>query len=239
MTRREEQTLTFLREKLQENPAFQEDPAAGAYRLEHSLRVARIGGEIAEREGFDRENTVLACLLHDISYCEKFETREDWLNHGRRSASIARNFLLELGVEPKTVEEMCYAIAIHVDDHADFPGERTAFALTVGDADNIDRFDVYRLYETLETVKFSGMTLREKAAHVEKTLGMLEEYLALPFGTQTATAMWRERIEYYRGFYSRLARQIAASTPPTDADGAPAGEESGTHDRMMGISGRF
>ena len=35
-------------------------------------------------------------------------------------------------------------IAIHVDDEADFEGERTALALTIGDCDNIDRFDTYR-----------------------------------------------------------------------------------------------
>ena len=36
-----------------------------------------------------------------------------------------------------------------LDEKADFPGERTPFALSVGAADNIDRFDVFRIHETL------------------------------------------------------------------------------------------
>ena len=60
------------------------------------------------------------------------------------------------------VNEICYGIAIHVEDEADFEWVRTPFSETVGDADNIDRFDAHRIYETLEYLKLSEMSLANK-----------------------------------------------------------------------------
>jgi len=240
MTAREKQTVAFLRAKLEENPVFHEHPMAKDYRLEHSFRVAHIGREIARKEGFNEEHMTLACLLHDVSYCRRFESKEDWISHGREAAAIARPFLLELGLEKPVVEEICYGIAIHVDDRSDFDGERTAFALTVGDADNIDRFDTYRLYETLETANYSQLPLAEKTAYVNQTMGRLQQNLKLPFATETGTALWRDRIGYYLSFYQRLADQLAASVEPgcslLEKTEAP---ENATNDWMMGVSGRF
>ena len=119
------------------------------YRLEHSFRVANIAKEIAKKEGLDLEGLVIAGLLHDISYSETFKNENDWKNHGRKSAQIAKPFLEGLGMNSNRIQEICYGIAIHVDDEADFEGMKTPFSISVGDADNIDRFDVYRIYETL------------------------------------------------------------------------------------------
>lgn len=162
MTERIARTEAFLREKLKESPYFAEHPEAGAYRLEHSFRVARIGAAIARAEGMDEELMTMACLLHDVSYCRAMLDQDTWKDHGRSSAHIARPFLESLDLPEMVIGEMCYGIAIHVDDAADFPGERTAFAGTIQDADNIDRFDVYRLYETLENMSFSKLSLAEK-----------------------------------------------------------------------------
>ena len=211
MTERIARTEVFLREKLKESPYFVEHPEAGAYRLEHSFRVARIGAAIARKEGMDEELMTIACLLHDVSYCRAMLDQDSWKEHGRASARIARPFLESLGLEPAAVGEMCYGIAIHVDDAADFPGERTAFAVTVQDADNIDRFDAYRLYETLESMSFSKLSLAEKTAHVERTRQRLEEYRDMPFATAAATELWRERIGFYLDFYRRLGEQFSAS----------------------------
>ena len=202
MTEKIKKTEAFLRARLKESPYFQEHPEAGAYRLEHTFRVARIGMSIARAEGMDPEALAMACLLHDVSYCRwsAASTQEDWLDHGRESARIARPFLESLGLPPDVTGEICYGVAIHVDDKADFPGEATAFARTVGDADNIDRFDVYRLYETLESMSFSKLSLGEKQAHVAKTLERLEKFLEMPLATPAATALWRERIGVYRDF---------------------------------------
>ena len=131
---------SFLKDTFAASTHLQANPTEAAYRLEHSYRVANIAKTIAEAEGFDVTNAVVAGLLHDIAYCEEMVTREDWKNHGRRSAAIARPFLESLGLGENAVNEICYGIAIHVDDEADFRWERTPICETVGDADNIDPF---------------------------------------------------------------------------------------------------
>ncbi len=226
-----EKTIAFLRQKLQENPYFTTYPEKGVYRLEHPLRVAAIGREIAEKEGFDMEAMSLACLLHDVSYCRPFATPQDWKNHGRDSAEIARPFLEELGLEKNVVGEICYGIAIHVDGKADFPGADSPFALTVGDADNIDRFGVYRIYETLASMDFRKLPMEEQRGHVARTRVRLEAYREIPFATATATGMWRDRIGFWQEFYRRLAVQLGVpnvSQPP-----------SGDEERFLGLAGRF
>ena len=154
---------------------------------------------------------MIAGLLHDIAYCEEMATREDWQNRGRRSAAIARPFLESIGLDRDRVNEICYGIAIHVDDRADFSWERTPFCETVGDADNIDRFDAYRIYETLQYQKFSEVSLEEKQEIVASTLTRLEKLREMKLGTRTATAIWVQRLDYYASFYEKLRDQLANS----------------------------
>lgn len=205
-----EQTEAFLKRKFDAAIYLNAHPDAKAYRLEHSYRVANIARRIAQQEGFDETELVIAGLLHDVSYCEEFG-EDGWIEHGRRAARIARPFLTELGLAEARVDEICYAIAIHVDDEADFPGERTPFALSVGDADNIDRFDVYRIHETLTADGFLGMAFPQKLQYAEKRLRKLRELLDLPMGTKTAEALWRSRLSFYSSFFEKLAEQLACS----------------------------
>lgn len=206
-----ELAMAFLKRKFDESEYFYDKKSEKDYRFEHSVRVANIGKKIAEKENMDADAMVIACLLHDISYCNEFESREEARNHGRYSAKIARPFLEEIGMEPETIEDICYGIAIHVDDKADFPGERTVFALSVGDADNIDRFDAYRIFENLKWVKYDEMTLSEKNEHVNKVLERLESYKNLDFATKTSREMWLEKLEYQIVFYEKLRAQIKNS----------------------------
>ena len=218
-----EQTEAFLKRKFDSAVYLNAHPDAKAYRLEHSYRVANIARRIAQQEGFDETELVIAGLLHDVSYCEEFG-EDGWIEHGRRAARIARPFLTELGLAADRVDEICYAIAIHVDDEADFPGERTPFALSVGDADNIDRFDVYRIHETLTADGFLGMAFRQKLQYAEKRLRKLRELLDLPMGTKTAEAMWRSRLSFYSSFFEKLVEQLACSEAvQTEPSPAPDG----------------
>ena len=204
-------TETFLKDTFAVSSNLQQHPTEAAYRLEHSYRVANIAKQIAEAEGFDVTYAVIAGLLHDIAYCEEMQTREARMNHGRRSAAIARPFLESLGLSADAENEICYGIAIHVDDEADFEWERTAFCETVGDADNIDRFDAYRFFETLEYLKFSEMTLEEKLEKVTSTIDRLTKYKEMKLGTATAKSLWLQRLEYYIGFYEKLKVQLENS----------------------------
>ena len=205
-------TEAFLKETFVASTYLQANPTERDYRLEHSYRVANIAKAIAEAEGFDVTNAVVAGLLHDIAYCEEMVTREDRMNHGRRSATIARPFLESLGLNADAVNEICYGIAIHVDDEADFQWERTPFCETVGDADNIDRFDAYRIYETLEYLKFSEMSFADKQEKLASTIEKLNRFKEMKLGTATAKNLWIQRLDYYIGFYEKLKAQLDNST---------------------------
>ena len=204
-------TESFLKETFAASEYLQDNPADRDYRLEHSFRVANLAKTIAEKEGFSVTNAVIAGLLHDIAYCEEIPTREAWKNHGRRSAAIARPFLSGLGLADHDVEEICYSIAIHVDDEADFPWERTSFSEVVGDADNLDRFDVYRIYETLQSAKFSEKNLDEKKQSVSSMLEQLRRLRTIPFGSDTASTIWQQRLDFYISFYEKLDTQLENS----------------------------
>ena len=205
-------TEAFLKDTFTASTYLQSNPTDRDYRLEHSYRVANIAKTIAEAEGFDVTYAVIAGLLHDIAYCEEMVTRDDRMNHGRRSAAIARPFLENLGLPADSVNEICYGIAIHVDDKADFEWERTPFCETVGDADNIDRFDAYRIYETLEYLKFSEMGLEDKCEKVASTIDKLTRFKEMKLGTSTAKNLWVQRLDYYIGFYEKLKAQLENST---------------------------
>ena len=202
---------TFLKETFENSEYLREHSADKNYRLEHSYRVANISKVIAEAEGFDVTCAVIGGLLHDVAYCEEMTDTEAWKGHGRRSAAIARPFLESLGLPETAVNDICYGIAIHVDDEADFKWVRTAFSETVGDADNIERFDAYRVYESLQYVKFSEQSLVEKLKTVDSTIQKLAGYMDMKLGTDTATNLWRQRIAYYMGFYQKLKTQLESS----------------------------
>lgn len=208
MTERVEKTLSFLKERLSNSEFFREEPSEGAYRLEHSVRVARIAAEIARREGLDEELLTIAGLLHDVAYGENFPEGYDWKNHGRDSARIARPFLEKLGLSAAEVNDICYAIAIHVDDKADFEWQRTAFSETVGDADNIDRFDTYRIYDTLRFKQFEELSTEERIDWLKKRTEQLERAGEVRLGTPTANLMWREKIDFQKAFFGRLLHQM-------------------------------
>ena len=203
-------TEEFLKQKFDNAIYLNEHLEDKAYRLEHTYRVANIGREIAMREGFDETEMVIACLLHDVAYCEEFG-ENGWIEHGRRSAEISRPFLQQLGLPEERVNDICYGIAIHVDEKADFPGENTPFALTVGDADNIDRFDVYRIHEMLSKDRFLEMSYEDKKEYVVKRLSRLHELREESFATETADELWKSRLDFYIIFFEKLADQLKMS----------------------------
>ncbi len=213
MTERIQKTMTFLSERFEEGTWFKDHPKDKIYRLEHSVRVANICREIAAKEGMDAESAVIAGLLHDIAYGMDTPEGYDWKNHGRDGAKIARPFLMELGLDGQTVNDICYAIAIHVDDKADFEGRRTPFTETIGDADNIDRFDTYRIYESVRyQARLEERTYSEKLEWLQERLTYLDKLSKIEFATPTATAMWYDKVEFQRQFFERLLAQMKNST---------------------------
>ena len=210
-TERVVKTAEYLKAELYACDYFKGRPEEIDYRYEHSIRVANIGSEIAKREGIDEEMMVIACLLHDIAYSRTFPEGHDWRDHGRDGAKIAREFLRTLGFDEAQINEICYGIAIHVDDETDFEGERTPLALSVSDADNIDRFDVYRIYDSLSYISFDKMSLVEKTERCRVVLDKLEQFRQMPFGTKSGSELWLEKLDFQVEFFTRLYNQMQNS----------------------------
>lgn len=218
MTERVQRTQDFLRERFEQAAFFRANPADRAYRWEHSIRVANLAARIARAEGLDEELAMIAGLLHDVGYGQDFPEGYDWKNHGRDGARIARPFLETLGLPEEAVNDICFAIAIHVDDKADFEGRRCPFTETVGDADNIDRFDAYRIYETVRYKGFEELELAGRLDWLRERLAQLNRLHELKFGTPTATALWREKVEFQMEFFGRLLAQMELSSLPEETE---------------------
>ena len=208
-----ELTAKFLKDQLSKMiELFPEEKRAIEYRYEHSLRVASIALDIAKKEGLDEDRCYIGALLHDLGYSVPYDNPKEYVNHGRIGAKLARPFLESLGYSEEEVNEICYGIAIHVDDKADFEGKRTALAVTIGDADNIDRFDAFRIYDRLTWVDYKNLSLEKQKEHVDTVLSSLNKYLDYECATRTATFMWKEKISFQLEFYNRLKKQIENST---------------------------
>lgn len=201
----------FLRERFAGCDYFKEHAADGEYRLQHSYRAAHAAGVIARREGLDEEGLIIGGLLHDVGYSVPFEREGIWREHGRMSARLVRPFLEQLDLGSRRVQEICYGIAIHVDGEADFPGEKTAFALSIGDADDIDRFDAYRIYDAMEYADFRNLTIEDKRRWLRERLDWIGRRLGESYGTETARQMIAERLQYQRQYYEKVLEQMEHS----------------------------
>lgn len=207
----EQKTRDFVRQQFDQSDFLRADPRQQSYRWQHTLRVAAIGRQIAQAEGLDEQALVVACLLHDVSYREDLSALPGgWKEHGRRAAAIAREFLADSGLPAAAREEICYGIAIHVDDRADFAGEATVLARSVSDCDNIDRFGPWRIHETLVWRDFLAMNPEEQLAFVRRQVQGLEG-LQVDFATRTAGRMFCEQLQFQLEYYRRLARQLESA----------------------------
>ena len=205
------QALDFLRERFLSSDAM--DAAARSYRFRHTLRVAELGRRIARAEGLSEDALVVGCLLHDLAYSEVMPDEAAWRGHGRRSAALARPFVETLALPDADREAQLFGIAIQVDDVSGFPGERSPLACSIGDCDNLDRFDVYRVYEQLERVGFSTLDADAQRAFVAKAQAHLRHCENAPVSTATARALWQDRLAFQNEFYRRLSAQLALETP--------------------------
>ena len=169
------------------------------YRWRHTLRVAQYGKQIAEAEGADTEIVMAACLLHDVS---KFDTEEYGDDHGRVSAKMARPLLETLGYAPDQVNNICFSIAVHVDDKADFEHPMTIEAKIVSDADNVDRFGAYRLLLQFKDNAENYDALIEQAKkRVEKLKGYRSQQIP---GTKTGEALFNRQLDLQILFLERM-----------------------------------
>lgn len=203
MTDNVKKTINFIKETFESIDEFRNDK----YRYEHSLRVGAIGERIAKAEGLDEEGLIIACLLHDIGYIE-CKTEEDYNTHGRLSERIAREFLESLQFDKDRIETICYGIRIHTENKKDILREPTPFELSVQAADNIDRFDAYRLYLNLKYTKFEEKSPKEIIECADSTIERYTNYLTMDCGTKTGSDLWRDVLNYQIGYFKRVKEQM-------------------------------
>jgi len=204
-------TINYVNKIFNQSDYYRERPLEKEYRVNHTFRVAGIGKTIAKKEGLDEEAMVIGCLLHDISYIEAFNSKEDWLNHGRNAAKMAREYLKDIALDDDLKQEIIYGIAIHVDDLADFEGERTVLSESIGEADNIDRFGKYRMYEGLKNSDLDKLSLYEQIDFLNERMKNLNKLKSIQHKTKTSNQMWQSNLDDQINYYQALQKQLETS----------------------------
>ena len=179
----------------------------GYYRYTHSLRVAGICRQIARAEGLDEEMLVLGGLLHDIGYVA-CKSKLDYADHGLKSAEIAVEYLREQGYDPQKAESLCYGIRVHTQEDEARSRSATALEDTIGDADNIDRFDAWRFSRSLYWDGLERMTIRQMRQLSATRCQRMAELRNLRFATDSARKLWNDKLDLWTDFYSRLGNQM-------------------------------
>ncbi len=200
-----EKTELFLKEQLDGCEFYQWHPDKKARELEHAYRTAHAAGEIASREGLDQEGLIIGALLHDVGYCRC--TPHNLEEHGRISARIVRPFLERLDLGAERVREICYGIAIHEDGKADFPGEDTPFARSIRDAEDVDRYGAYGIYDTMSRIDFLRLDSGTRKECIVDRLGFIQRALEKKRGTETGRRMITECLLFQQQYYVRLLKQ--------------------------------
>lgn len=196
-----------LKQKALQFPGKEHNPT---YRWEHTVRVAHYGKILALAEGADVEVVIAACLLHDVAH---FESDDDYKDHGRRGAEICRPMLKNLGYTQEMTDNICFSIASHVDGNAGFDHPMTIEAQCVTDADNIDRFGVYRILRWCVPEMEDFPRLVEKLTlRVEQ----LREYKMRPkiLETETGDRLFREQLERQIQFFQAIIEEYDFTSIP-------------------------
>ena len=193
----------FLKKTL--NSCEHIDDIEKKYRFEHSMRVASIARYIAEQEGQDVLITSVAAILHDVG---KFETEVN-ADHGRVSADVAMPFLQASGLSDEHIKDIHYAIAVHVDGKAGYEYENTLEAETVSDADNIDRFGMYRIYQSMQWDKAEMVAAAELAEKYRERSRRLKDFKdSYKLSTDTANKLFQQNLQLQIEFFDNLVSEL-------------------------------
>ena len=85
----------------------------------------------------------------------------------------------------------------------------TPFEVSVADADNIDRFDAYRLYISLcYFFKTDGMTPEQMSECAGQRIERYDRHISMECGTKTAAKLWKDRIGFHLEYFKRLKLQM-------------------------------
>lgn len=201
--------------------------ASKRYRFEHCLRVAAIGRRVAEQAELDAELLEIGCLLHDIG---KWDAQKP-VDHGRAGALIVKPLLLKYGLDTHDVHEVAQGIAMHTDGlsnprtdkdgtkkdarhrpYLTFNAEPSVLARSIGDCDNIDRYSVYRIVDTVEHFSFLRLTSAEQKSWLRHYLDTLKELRRYHCATEAAQHLWIANVAFQEQCFRKLLAEVTAGT---------------------------
>lgn len=193
---------SHLHDMAEKFPSERHNPV---YRWEHTLRVAHYGQQVAQAEAADVEIVIAACLLHDVAH---FECDDNYKDHGRVGAGIAHKFLSSLDYTPAQIDNICYSVAVHVDGVAGFEHPETLEASCVSDADNIDRFGVYRILRWCVPDMDDFPKLIDK---LNQRIEKLREYRNTKklLETNTGDRLFKQQLDRQIAFFQALIDEFA------------------------------
>lgn len=174
------------------------------------MRVRYWGQYIAQRSDLNEEALVVGCLLHDISYVEEMKNGSAHVNHGRRSAEICEQFVKSLDFSTDVKNDILYGIQIHVDGkpNKNMNWHNSTFAESISDADNLDRYDVYRIYDSLQYDKFSDKLNSDKIKYCQDQILRIRKNKSASLATTTATNEFHKELNFSEKFYERMLEQM-------------------------------
>ena len=207
--------------------AGKKSEATKRYRFEHCLRVAAIGKQVAEHSGLDPELLELGCLLHDIG---KWDAQKP-VDHGRAGALAVRELLLAAGLDKSDVREIAQGIAMHTDGYWNprpdgegtkkdaqrrsylvFDQAPSVLAQSIGDCDNIDRYSVYRIVDTVAHFDFLKLSSGEQKVWLSDYLVTLKELRRYRCATEAAQSLWISNLAFQEQCFKKLLSEVEAGT---------------------------
>ena len=194
-------------------------PRAAEHRWQHTLNVLRNAEEIlAGEEAADETADVVraAAILHDVSMfvC-------DHAVHGRVSAEIGEQYLLEQGYAEEFVRRVARAVAEHGTDFGPLPPEEQGALFSwegkvLVEADILDKLGASAVTDALLYLGKGGRLSHECRAELAEGRAMERaRFFKDYFWTETGKRMATERFGFFLQFLEQLAEEVVeVETPP-------------------------
>lgn len=180
------------------------------YRFDHVRLVVNSAKQMAADLGADLEVVTLAAWLHDVAKPGMGGIQK----HGEASADMAREILIQEGIEAKTVDRVCDAIRKHVGLTLTRPVQPLE-AKILWDADKIAKLGVAGLIHLLVNgLKMKpGMDLRSISNEI-KEFTVLAEKIAASMNTIPGKEIAQERLRTLQNLSLILERELNPDRQP-------------------------
>lgn len=187
------------------------------YRYEHSLRVASFGKMLAmdaKKRGMKVNEFIvrMACMLHDIGKFEAFIIPNK--SHGLVGSEMARPFLKGLGLDEKSIEDICWSIACHSGDYNQYEYDDIIEAHFVEEADDLDRYGMLRVLAKIGDWKATSNSMDELVEKIDKYVLRLKRHLknvncTSPLATKLLRKQIKLQINAFLGYKKQMVNTVS------------------------------